>query len=147
LIFRRASSADFPVWAALLAKLHPDQNQAQFEQELEQLTLLPEPYVAFLAFADGGQPVGLIDARLRNYAEGSPDLHAAYVEDLWVEPEYRRSGVARTLLHAVEAWARQQGVAWLGSDALLENGESHRWHLSLGFQEVERLVVFGKALK
>ena len=88
----------------------------------------------------------MVDARVRNYAEGSPQLRAAYVEDLWVDPEHRRSGVARLLLAAVESWARDQGLSWLGSDALVGNVESHQWHLASGFDEVERLIVFGKTL-
>ncbi|QIK78530.1 GNAT family N-acetyltransferase [Sphingomonas piscis] len=146
LIVRRASSADLTVWAALLAKLHPGQSAAEFEAELEQLTSLPEPYVGFLAFTDDGNAAGVIDARIRNYAEGSPDLKAAYVEDLWVEPEYRRSGVAAGLLSAVEGWAREQGMRWLGSDTEADRETSHAWHKAVGFEEVERLVVFGKAL-
>ena len=130
----------------MLARLHPEQSAAEFERELTQLTALPEPYVGFLAFSEAGEPVGMIDARLRNYAEGAPHLRAGYVEDLWVDPAHRRSGVAGQLLEAVEGWAREQGLDWLGSDALLDNEQSHAWHRSAGFREVERLVVFGKPL-
>jgi aminoglycoside 6'-N-acetyltransferase I len=54
---------------------------------------------------------------------------------------------APALLTAVEEWARERGLAWLGSDALLVNEASHRWHGSAGFGEVVRLVVFGKPLR
>ena len=145
LIVRRATEADYPIWAAMLARLHPDQTAAEFEAELQTFTQLPEPYVGFLAF-EGDRPAGMIDGRVRNFAEGAPDLRAAYVEDLWVEPEYRRSGAARLLLEAVEAWAREAGLNWLGSDALPDNATSHTWHKAMGFDEVERLVVFGKPL-
>jgi aminoglycoside 6'-N-acetyltransferase I len=130
----------------MLAKLHPNQSAGEFEAELELLTRLPEPYVGFLAVTDREAPAGVIDARIRNYAEGSPGLHAAYVEDLWVEPEFRRRGIAKQLVAAVEDWAVEQGMAWLGSDAELDNQTSHRWHRATGFEEVERLVVFGKRI-
>ena len=146
LLIRRANKADWPLWAALLAKLHPDQRAAEFEQELAILTALPDPYVGFLAFAADGKVAGMIDARVRNYVEGAPDLRAAYIEDLWVEPEYRRSGVAKLLLNAVESWARDEGMVWLGSDTPPDNIESQEWHLAAGFDVVERLVVFGKPL-
>jgi aminoglycoside 6'-N-acetyltransferase I len=146
LIIRRANEADWPLWAALLAKLHPDQGAAEFEDELAILTALPDPYVGFLAFAPDGKPAGMIDARVRNYVEGAPDLRAAYIEDLWVEPEYRRSGVAKSLLNAVELWARNEGMIWLGSDTPPDNLQSQEWHLAAGFNVVERLVVFGKRL-
>ena len=147
MIVRRAGPADHPAWAVFLAKLHPDQSPADFERELAQFTRLPEPYVGFLAFDDDDRPIGMIDARVRNYAEGAPNLRAAYVEDLWVEPGQRRSGVAARLLEAVEEWACVEGFDWLGSDAELMNEISHAWHKASGFDEVERLVVFGKALR
>ena len=89
----------------------------------------------------------MIDARVRNYAEGAPNLRAAYVEDLWVEPGHRRAGVARALLAAVENWARSQQLDWLGSDTTPDNRLSRDWHRRMGFEEVEQLVVFGKSLQ
>ncbi|HEY0629246.1 MAG TPA: GNAT family N-acetyltransferase [Sphingomicrobium sp.] len=146
MIVRRAETSDHAAWATMLAQLHADQTAAEFEAELKTLTALPQPYVAFLAFTDADEPIGVIDARVRNYAEGSPDLQAAYVEDLWVDAGHRGKGVATRLLQAVEDWARDEGLRWLGSDALLDNLESHAWHRAAGFEEVERLVVFGKPL-
>ena len=51
----------------------------------------------------------MIDTRIRNFAEGAPNLRAAYVEDLWVAPEHRGKGIARQLLGHVEQWARGRG--------------------------------------
>jgi aminoglycoside 6'-N-acetyltransferase I len=146
LIVREATAADHPAWAAMLARLHPGQSLAEWEAEIETLTKLPEPYVGFLAIGDDGEPLGFIDARVRNYAEGAPDYAAVYVEDLWVDPAHRGKGVATSLLRAVEDWALAEGHRWLGSDALIENEASHAWHRAAGFQEVERLVLFGKSL-
>ena len=144
MIVRRAEAADRPIWAAMLAKLHRDQSAAEFEAEI---AALPDDFVGFLAFDESGEPIGMIDAWIRNYAEGAPDLRAAYVEDLWVEPKHRRQGVAQALLAAVEEWARALGLNWLGSDALIDNEMSHAWHRASGFSEIERLVVFGKPLR
>ena len=129
----------------MLARLDGGSDEAALEQEIKGWVTLPEPYVAFLA-EEGGTPLGLIDCRVRNYAEGAPGLRAAYVEDLWVEPTARKRGVGKALLRAVESWARDQGVDWLGSDALFDNETSHAWHRACGFAEVERIVVFGKPL-
>lgn len=146
LIVRRATDADHPSWAQMLSQLHPEQSAADFERELTELVALPQPYVGFIAVADEGNAIGFIDARVRNYAEGAPNESVAYVEDLWVAPERRRQGIARQLLAHVERWARDEGLGWIGSDARLDNLESHRWHRAAGFDEVERLVVFGKPL-
>lgn len=143
---RRATAGDYPIWAEMLAALHPGQSPDAFLAEIGELLALPEPYVAFLAFDDTGQALGMIDARLRNYAEGAPLFHAAYVEDLWVKPTARGRGVARALLAAVENWAREQGCDWLGSDTAPDNDASRAWHRAAGFAEVEQIVVFGKPL-
>ena len=145
MIVRRARPEDHPTWAAMLAELHPGLDPATALAELEEFAQLDQPYVCFLAFVDD-HPVGMIDARERNYAEGAPNLRAAYVEDLWVAPSHRHRGVARALLESVESWARGEGLDWLGSDALIHNNDSHAWHLAAGFAEIERLAVFGKPL-
>ena len=118
-------------------RLWPDCEAAELESD--------PPLVAFVAEAEG-RLVGFAEASIRNYAEGAPAGPAAYLEGIWVESEWRRRGVARSLLAAVETWARREGLAHLGSDALIDNEASHRWHSASGFAEVERLVLFGKAL-
>jgi len=133
-------------WARMLARLHDDLTAAEFEGELRRFTKLEQPYTGFLAFTDESEPIGMIDARIRNYAEGAPNLRAAYVEDLWVHPAHRRSGIAQALLAAVEEWARSEGSDWLGSDTTPDNRLSREWHRRMGFDEVEQLVVFGKPL-
>lgn len=144
MIVRRATSADHPVWAQLLSRLHPDQSPTEFEAELQRFTKLEQPYIAFLAESDDSEPIGMIDLRVRNYAEGAEPGPVAYVEDLWVEPVHRRAGVGRALLAAAEQWARDEGLGHLGSDALSDNEDSRAWHLANGFTEVERITVFAK---
>ena len=130
----------------MLARLHGDLSAAEFESELKRLTRLPEPYVGFIAFDGDDSPIGMIDARVRNYAEGAPNLRAAYVEDLWVDEAHRRAGVANALLDAVEDWARAEGLDWIGSDTWPDNYLSREWHKAAGFNEIEQLIVFGKPL-
>ena len=146
MIIDQAGPSDHAVWAAMLARLHSG-TADEFEAELAEWTALPEPYVGFIARDEHGTAIGMIDLRVRNCAEGAPKLSAAYVEDLWVQPQHRRAGVATALLAEAEHWAREQGIDWLGSDAEIDNRQSHAWHRAAGFEEVERLVVFGKALK
>ena len=47
---------------------------------------------------------------------------------------------------AVEDWARAQGLNWIGSDTEPDNARSRAFHKALGFDEVEKLVIFGKSL-
>jgi aminoglycoside 6'-N-acetyltransferase I len=137
MIVRPAREEDFSAWAAMRQRLWPDCEPAELRREPPLLGLIAEAK---------GRPIGFAEASVRNYAEGAPAGPAAYLEGIWVEPEWRRRGVARALLSAVEAWARREGLTHIGSDALLDNEVSHRWHAASGFGEVERLVVFGKPL-
>ena len=131
----------------MLARHHePSGGEAEFLAEIPTWLELPEPMLCWLAFSDDGEPIGMIDARIRNYAEGAPNHRAAYVEDLWVEEPHRRRGVATALLGAVESWARDQGLDWIGSDTGIGNDPSCQWHAAAGFEQIERLVVFGKPL-
>jgi aminoglycoside 6'-N-acetyltransferase I len=145
LIVRQAANADFPAWAAMRRKLWPDQDPAELESELAQVTAMEPPYTGFVA-EEHGRLIGFIEVWVRGYAEGAPVGPAAYVEGLWVEPEHRRRGVARAMLEAAEQWARARGLGYIGSDALIDNDLSHAWHKAAGFAEIERLVVFGKKL-
>jgi aminoglycoside 6'-N-acetyltransferase I len=70
----------------------------------------------------------------------------AYLEGWYVDPDVRRQGVGAALVRAAEAWAREHGYREFASDALLENVESQRAHVALGFAEVERVVLYRKVL-
>jgi aminoglycoside 6'-N-acetyltransferase I len=143
MIVRPATEADFPAWAALRRRLWPDEDPVELELELT----APRPATLGLVAEEGGRLIGFAEAAIRDYAEGAPAGPTPYLEGLWVEPGHRRRGVALALLAAVEQWARERGLSHLGSDALLDNEVSHRWHAAAGFGEVERLVVFGKPLR
>ena len=62
----------------------------------------------------------------------------------------REGGSRAPLLLLVQAagrWAKERGCWDLASDALLENVDSHRFHESAGFAEVERAVHYVQALR
>ena len=143
MIVRPASAADHPAWAAMRRRLWPEADPDELESEL---AALEAAALNLVAEADG-RLVGFAEASVRSHAEGAPPGPAAYLEAIWVEPDRRRGGIASALLAQVEAWARRQGLAWLGSDARLDNVRSHLWHVGAGFAEVERIVVFGKPIR
>jgi len=138
MIIRPAVAADLPAWAAMRRRLWPDCEEDELERERPELGLVAEAEERLIGFAE---------ASVRSVAEGGPPGPAAYLEGIWVEPDRRRIGVGRALLAAVESWARRQGLAWLGSDAVLDNELSRLWHRAAGFGEIERIVVFGKRLR
>jgi aminoglycoside 6'-N-acetyltransferase I len=91
--------------------------------------------------------VGFAEATLRNdYVNGCATSPVAFLEGIYVDPDWRKRGIARRLCAAVETWARDCQCRELASDALLDNEASHRMHLALQFEETERVVYFRKEL-
>ena len=60
---------------------------------------------------------------------------------------YRKQGAARMLLAACESWAKAQGCREFASDCELDNTGSLAFHLSMGFEEANRIICFTKKLK
>jgi len=104
-----------------------------------------DPQEAIIAF-DDGRAVGFAEMTIRPYAEGCQFGRVAYLEGWFVDEAARRQGVGAALVEAVAAWGRAQGCTDLASDTEIGNHDSIASHRSLGFDEVERIVCFRKAL-
>ena len=102
--------------------------------------------VTFVVERTGGGLCGFIEVSLRNYAEGCQTSPVAYIEGWYVDEASRRCKLGTRLVQAAEAWARNQGPKEIASDTQIENAVSIQAHPSLGYEEVERLVCFRKAL-
>ncbi len=89
---------------------------------------------------------GFIEIGERAYAEGCETSPVAFIEGWFVDEDLRRSGVGKGLVVAAEQWARSKGYREMGSDLLIDNDESLRAHLALGYHEVERLIAMAKKL-
>jgi aminoglycoside 6'-N-acetyltransferase I len=102
--------------------------------------------VIFMVERTGGGLCGFIEVSLRNYAEGCQTSPVAYIEGWYVDAESRRHKLGSRLVQAAEAWARNQGLKEIAGDTQIENALSIQAHTNLGYEEVERLVCFRKAL-
>jgi aminoglycoside 6'-N-acetyltransferase I len=65
---------------------------------------------------------------------------------MFVDSPYRHQGMGRALIEYAQQWSKSKGCVQIASDALLENTDSHAFHASVGFREVERVVFFIKPL-
>ena len=136
--------AEIPAIAALAAKMweHP-----AGELEADFALLLKDPEAAVFAAMQAGRVIGFAECRLRHdYVEGTSTSSVGYLEGIYVEEQYRRQGVAQALLGACEEWARSKGCTEFASDCELENEDSLKFHLSLGFEEADRIICFRKKL-
>jgi len=103
--------------------------------------------VVLVAPRAGGRGLaGFIEVGARSLADGCATSPVAYLEGWHVDADARRQGAGTALVQAAEAWGREQGYREFASDAELENVESQRAHEALGFQEVERAVLYLKKL-
>ncbi len=142
---RRAGPADKPEWLRMRLALWPDENAEQLRTEMD-ATLADPMTPVFLAIRPDGRPGGFIEAGTRKYAEGCDTSPVGFIEGWYVDPDLRKQGVGAALVHTAENWARSQGLTEMGSDTWLDNETSIQAHLKLGYQEMERLVHFGKRI-
>lgn len=92
-------------------------------------------------------PVGFAQCQLRHdYVEGTASSPVGYLEGIFVKEEYRKQGYAKELLKICEEWAKEQGCTEFASDCELSNKNSFNFHMSMGFEETNRVICFKKKL-
>ncbi|MBC7988764.1 MAG: GNAT family N-acetyltransferase [Luteimonas sp.] len=147
-VVRRAQAGDARPWAALREVLWPEEDPSRHLDDAADILGRPERAVAFLAFDERGAAIGFAEATLRSdYVNGTESSPVGFLEGWYVAPDKRGTGIGRALVTAVERWTQQRGCAELGSDALLDNVDSHLAHAACGFEETERVVYFRKRLQ
>lgn len=139
---------DRQAWAEMRAALWPDEDADHLAHEALQHfgEGLKPPLIVLVAESANGRLAGMLELSLRPYAEGCASSPVPFIEGWYVAAEARHQGVGRRLVEAAEDWARLRGFTEIGSDALIDNAMSHAAHAALGFEEVERIVCFRKAL-
>jgi aminoglycoside 6'-N-acetyltransferase I len=142
---RPAQESDREAWLVMRRTLWTDLDYS-LEEMQEEITDFIARGVAFIAVV-GDLPIGFAEVSLRPYAEGCESSPVAFLEGWFVVLSHRGRGVGRALLERVERWGREQGCTELGSDTWLDNVDSQRAHEKLGFEEVERIVIFRKSLE
>jgi len=148
---REARAGDEAQLAEMRALLWPSTNLN--EQLLEMQRYLAGnipgtlPWVTFVAEDSQRALIAFIEVDLRSHADGcDPDQPAGYLEGWFVREPFRGQGIGKALVKAAEDWARAHGAREMGSDALIDNDDSLKAHLSLGYEVVDRCINFRKSL-
>jgi len=154
---RHAEPRDAPDWTAMRLALWPEDSDAAHAAEIARFFaraasgpagLLPEAtLVAAIPAGATEVLVGFAELSRRAYAEGCVTSPVGFLEGWYVVPQHRRQGVGRALVRAAEAWARDLGCSEFASDTQVENTASAAAHRALGFEEVEVIRCFRKALR
>jgi len=139
------AAENMEAWADLRAALWPQGPIEEHREEIAAIAAGPGTEAGLIALV-GDEPAGLVEMSLRPWVEGCASSPVGFVEGWYVVPRFRRRGVGRALIGAAEAWARARGCTEMGSDTELANLVSQEAHAALGYEEVERTVLFRKTL-
>jgi aminoglycoside 6'-N-acetyltransferase I len=141
---RRITQEDKTEWLRMRKGVWPEAPDEYLDYDMDDV-LSSDRNAVFFAL-NGDTPVGMVEVRLRESAEGCFSSPVGYLEAWFVDENLRGKGVAGVLTDAAENWARGKGCTDMASDTWLENGVSIRAHAKMGYSEVERLVHFVKHL-
>jgi len=141
---RRVTQEDKAEWLRMRKGIWPEAPDEYLDYDMDDV-LSSDRNAVFFALIKGS-PVGMIEVRLRESAEGCFSSPVGYLEAWFVDEDLRGKGVAGVLIDAAENWARGKGCTDMASDTWLENGVSIRAHAKMGYSEAERLVHFVKQL-
>ncbi len=144
-MIKRADVQDAELLAALAIQLWPEHDSGELAGEFRE-RIQDEDAAFFLNTVDG-RAVAFAQCQLRHdYVEGTESSPVGYLEGLFVNEAYRKRGCAAELLAACESWAREKGCTEFASDCELDNIDSLRFHLAMGFAETNRIICFKKEL-
>ena len=144
-MIKRAKSEDVEVLADLAIQMWTDDDLEDLTEEFSQL-VMNDNAVCFIKYVDD-KPIAFAQCQLRHdYVEGTESSPVGYLEGIFVSEGYRKQGFAAELLSECEKWAKEKGCTENASDCELGNADSVRFHMSLGFEEANRIICFRKDL-
>ena len=144
-MIRLATIHDCKLLANMAIKMWNSHTIESLTSEFQE-TLQNENNVFFIKFTDG-TAVGFAQCSLRHdYVEGTCTSPVGYLEGIFVEEYFRHNGYAKELLLACQNWAKSKGCTEFASDCEITNTDSLAFHLSLGFEEADRIICFTKKL-
>ena len=144
-MIRRAGIEDARELADLAIQMWSDYDPEDLTEEMCKLAMNDEA-VCFIKSVDG-KLIGFSQCQLRHdYVEGTDSSPVGYLEGIFVVEGYRKQGYAAELLSECKKWAKEKGCTEFASDCELDNTDSYRFHMSLGFEEANRIICFRKHL-
>jgi aminoglycoside 6'-N-acetyltransferase I len=142
---REMDASDRAAWIDMRASLWPGDALSVHAQGIEAI-LAGDDAWGFIAKSIEGAPAAFAEIAIRKYANGCDSQPVPFLEGIFVRPQFRRQSAGAQLIAHVEAFLTARGFCELGSDAFIDNHESHAAHRGWGFAETERVVYFRKAL-
>ena len=145
--FSEFNESDFDQFFLMSRQLWKDIEQEKLKRLLKEAIQSEKTKIIIAHDTDAGA-VGFAIFSIRNdYVEGAEKSPTGYLEGIFVEEAFRKSGIAREFLKIGEAWCKEKGCTQLGSDTWLTDTASREFHKRVGFWEEEEVVHFLKNIK
>ncbi|WP_312106940.1 aminoglycoside 6'-N-acetyltransferase [Lachnoclostridium sp.] len=145
MMIKKATQEELHTLAQLAILLWPDHTLDELEDEFLEY-IEKEDATFYIAYKDDIS-VGFAQCQLRyDYVEGTSSSPVGYLEGIFIKEEYRNQGYASRLLKECENWAKTLGCGEFASDCELSNQDSLVFHLTVGFEEANRIICFTKKL-
>lgn len=142
---REMDASDGAAWAGMRASLWPDDHPSSHPRAIAAILAGNDAW-GFIAESIDGTPAAFAEVSIRKYANGCDSEPVPFLEAVFVRPQFRRQGAGARLIAHMEDFLTARGFVELGSDALIDNHDSHAAHRGWGFSETERVVYFRKIL-
>ncbi len=144
-MIKTATDTDCSALAEMAIQMWDSASLAELKSDFSKI-ISSSTAVCFIKYLEN-VPIGFAQCSLRNdYVEGTSSSPVGYLEGVFVKEEHRNKGYAKEMLLACEKWAKTRGCSEFASDCELTNINSLKFHLSMGFDEVNRIVCFSKGI-
>ena len=142
---RNATTSESRVLAEMAIQIWDSNTIDKLETEIIE-TLNDEQSAFFIKYVNN-VPVGFAQCGLRtDYVEGTESSPVGYLEGIFVREDYRNNGYAKEMLFTCEMWAKNMGCTEFASDCELDNIDSLKFHIAMGFDEANRIICFKKRI-
>lgn len=151
-VVRPAMAADIPAILPMVQKIC-DMHRAMDPQRYPFVSDVTERYRGWLRTrsedADSVLLVAVVEESIAGFIVGEileeipvfTLTRYGFLHDLWVEPQFRRRGIARKLLIEAMARLKARGVSQIRGDTAAMNNESRAMLEGLGFRSSTVLMV------
>lgn len=144
-MIKSAIKSEAGILAGLAIQMWNDNTVSGLEKEFEDL-IQSDKAVCFIQYVNS-TAVGFAQCQIRtDYVEGTETSPVGYLEGIFIVEAYRHNGYARELLKECEKWAQEKNCSEFASDCELDNIDSLRFHMAMGFEEANRIICFKKKI-
>ncbi len=133
---------DFEHWQKFRHALYQPKpkNLDFFQQEMHKIYKNKDWFVGFINIKS--QHVGFFELSARNVVDGCLSERVAYLEGLYIQPQWQRQGLGSQVVEALMDWSRQQGFTEFAVDTEWDNSGAQAFFKALGMQQTYKIVQY-----